>query len=71
MKEAEGIYRIVEYTAGPHSGFQAVVKRIGHTHHPAHFGHKQNIHHYEKGGDRFVGTTLECQIFNQKFKAKD
>ncbi|KAK9881129.1 hypothetical protein WA026_014480 [Henosepilachna vigintioctopunctata] len=50
LKEADGTTRLVEYTAGPHSGFNAVVKRIGHAHHPAHYGH----HHGGHGGDSFV-----------------
>lgn len=38
LKEADGTTRVVEYIAGPHSGFNAVVKRLGHAHHPAHYG---------------------------------
>lgn len=39
FKEADGTVRVVEYEAGPHSGFNAVVKRLGHAHHPQHYGH--------------------------------
>lgn len=39
LKEADGTTRLVEYVAGPHSGFNAVVKRIGHAYHPQHYGH--------------------------------
>lgn len=34
LKEADGTIRIVEYQADDHNGFQAVVKNIGHAHHP-------------------------------------
>ncbi|KAL3277768.1 hypothetical protein HHI36_013108 [Cryptolaemus montrouzieri] len=58
LKEADGTIRIVEYTAGPHTGFQAVVKRIGHAHHPAHYGHHHGgSHHGGHGGNSYVGVT--------------
>ncbi|KAL3277764.1 hypothetical protein HHI36_013104 [Cryptolaemus montrouzieri] len=58
LKEADGTTRLVEYTADPHSGFNAVVKRIGHAHHPAHHGHHHGgAHHGGHGGDSFVGVT--------------
>ncbi|XP_073843702.1 uncharacterized protein [Musca autumnalis] len=44
MKEADGTTRIVEYHADKHSGFNAVVKNIGHAHHP------EVEHHYHDGG---------------------
>ncbi|XP_026751408.1 cuticle protein 19-like [Galleria mellonella] len=34
VAEPDGTTRIVEYTADKHNGFNAVVKRIGHAHHP-------------------------------------
>ncbi|XP_047986059.1 cuticle protein 19-like [Leguminivora glycinivorella] len=34
LAEPDGTTRIVEYTADKHNGFNAVVKRIGHAHHP-------------------------------------
>ncbi|EDS38713.1 adult cuticle protein [Culex quinquefasciatus] len=34
LKEADGTTRVVEYTADDHNGFNAVVKKIGHAHHP-------------------------------------
>lgn len=43
--EADGSKRIVDYTADKHSGFNAVVKNIGHhghhtiEHYPSHHGH--------------------------------
>lgn len=42
LAEPDGTYRIVEYEADPHTGFNAVVKRLGKAQHP------QNYHH---GGD--------------------
>lgn len=49
FKEADGTVRVVEYEAGPHSGFNAVVKRLGHAHHPQKHGHGDAYSH--------VGTT--------------
>ncbi|ALC44758.1 Cpr76Bb [Drosophila busckii] len=34
LKEADGTTRVVEYTADDHHGFNAVVKKLGHAHHP-------------------------------------
>jgi len=56
LYEPDGTQRIVEYTADKHNGFNAVVKKIGHAHHPeiygkynhqgeAEHGHN-NYHHY-------------------------
>lgn len=39
LVEPDGTTRVVEYTADDHNGFNAVVKRIGHAAHPAHYGH--------------------------------
>ncbi|XP_058463112.1 pro-resilin-like [Malaya genurostris] len=39
LKEADGTTRVVEYTADDHNGFNAVVKKIGHAHHP-----ETNVH---------------------------
>ncbi|KAJ8939778.1 hypothetical protein NQ314_010982 [Rhamnusium bicolor] len=39
LKEADGTKRVVKYISGPHSGFEAIVERIGHARHPAHKGH--------------------------------
>ncbi|XP_054734746.1 uncharacterized protein LOC129242217 [Anastrepha obliqua] len=41
LAEADGTTRVVEYTSDGHKGFNAVVKRIGHAHHPQvyHHGH--------------------------------
>ncbi|KAF2892851.1 hypothetical protein ILUMI_13323, partial [Ignelater luminosus] len=39
LAESDGTRRIVEYVAGPHNGFNAVVKRVGQAQHP------QNYHH--------------------------
>lgn len=35
LNEPDGTIRIVEYTADPHNGFNAVVKKIGQAIHPA------------------------------------
>ncbi|XP_017127370.1 cuticle protein 8 [Drosophila elegans] len=34
LKESDGTTRVVEYTADDHNGFNAVVKKLGHAHHP-------------------------------------
>ncbi|RVE53319.1 hypothetical protein evm_002152 [Chilo suppressalis] len=34
LAEPDGTIRVVDYTAGPHSGFNAVVKRVGAAVHP-------------------------------------
>ncbi|TMW41405.1 hypothetical protein DOY81_013515 [Sarcophaga bullata] len=34
LKESDGTTRVVEYSADDHNGFNAVVKKIGHAHHP-------------------------------------
>ncbi|XP_053602751.1 cuticle protein 19-like [Plodia interpunctella] len=44
LAEPDGTTRIVEYTADKHNGFNAVVKRIGHAHHPQIYGN-----HYDAG----------------------
>ncbi|XP_054260466.1 uncharacterized protein LOC128985110 [Macrosteles quadrilineatus] len=45
LVEPDGTIRIVEYTADDHNGFNAVVKKIGHAHHPP------PKHHYGKSID--------------------
>ncbi|XP_060526455.1 cuticle protein 19-like [Cylas formicarius] len=57
MKEADGTHRIVEYTSGPHEGFRAVVKRVGHATHPSHHGHEHptsyvGVTHWGHGSGR-------------------
>nr|XP_026486146.1 cuticle protein 19-like isoform X1 [Vanessa tameamea] len=42
LAEPDGTTRIVEYTADKHNGFNAVVKRIGHAHHPQIYGKHYN-----------------------------
>lgn len=56
LKEADGTQRVVEYTSDPHAGFQAVVKRIGHAQHPAHYS-KHGHGHGGAGGTSYVGVT--------------
>nr|CAI5833959.1 unnamed protein product [Callosobruchus analis] len=34
LAEPDGTLRVVKYTSDPHNGFNAVVKRVGHAHHP-------------------------------------
>lgn len=43
LKEADGTTRVVEYTADDHNGFNAVVKKLGHAHHPQVY--KSHGHH--------------------------
>ncbi|CAH0559094.1 unnamed protein product [Brassicogethes aeneus] len=60
LKEADGTTRIVEYIGDHHNGFQAVVKRIGHAQHPAHYGHGHGHGHHGHGGvggTSWVGVT--------------
>lgn len=59
LKEADGTTRVVEYTADDHNGFNAVVKKLGHAHHPqvyksyghgdlygAGYGYGEDVAHY-------------------------
>ncbi|XP_019532680.1 histidine-rich glycoprotein-like [Aedes albopictus] len=43
LHDADGTERVVEYTADPHHGFNAVVKKVGHVHHQPE--HKAEPHH--------------------------
>ncbi|RZB39199.1 Chitin bind 4 domain containing protein, partial [Asbolus verrucosus] len=54
LKEADGTTRIVEYESDPHDGFNAVVKRIGHAQHPAHYKNEEGDKH---GGTSYIGIT--------------
>ena len=51
LDEADGTKRVVQYTADDHNGFNAVVKNIGHAHHPQVYHHEphhhQSYHHEE------------------------
>ncbi|VVC29059.1 Insect cuticle protein,Chitin-binding type R&R consensus [Cinara cedri] len=55
LVEPDGSIRLVEYTADAKNGFQAVVKKFGHSHHPDtvthHMNHGHNKHHLHDGGD--------------------
>lgn len=51
MKEADGTTRVVKYKSGPHTGFEAVVERIGHAGHPEHYGHGHVAGGYGGHGD--------------------
>lgn len=68
LKEADGTTRVVEYTADDHNGFNAVVKKLGHSHHPqvyksyghddlygAGYGYGQDVAHYSAGYDHGHG----------------
>nr|AYA49943.1 cuticular protein 119 [Leptinotarsa decemlineata] len=68
LKEADGTFRIVKCKSGPHTGFEAVVERLGHAQHPAHYGHGHGGHgedsghggnggHGGSGGSSYVGKT--------------
>nr|AYA50018.1 cuticular protein 58 [Leptinotarsa decemlineata] len=57
LKEADGTHRIVKYKSGPHTGFEAVVERVGHAQHPAHYGHGHGHGHGGVGGTSYVGVT--------------
>ncbi|KAJ8927730.1 hypothetical protein NQ314_019732 [Rhamnusium bicolor] len=49
LKEPDGTHRYVKYRSGPHSGFEAIVERRGHAHHPGKHG--------EHGATSYVGVT--------------
>ncbi|XP_058123298.1 uncharacterized protein LOC131265054 [Anopheles coustani] len=38
LQEPDGTERVVEYKSDKHSGFEAVVKKVGHAHHPQVYG---------------------------------
>ena len=46
LKEADGTIRTVQYTADPHRGFNAVVKKSGHALHPQLYHQEPLVHHY-------------------------
>lgn len=46
LAEPDGTTRIVEYTADKHNGFNAVVKRIGHAHHPQNYNTHSSSGYY-------------------------
>ncbi|KAL0266861.1 UNVERIFIED_CONTAM: hypothetical protein PYX00_009297 [Menopon gallinae] len=47
--EPDGTVRIVDYTADGHNGFNAVVRREGHAHHP-------QVSYHGKGGSIYEGV---------------
>lgn len=59
FKEADGTTRVVEYEAGPHSGFNAVVRRIGHARHPAVYGGAGGYHGVGYGPIGYGGAGYE------------
>ena len=46
VDEADGTKRVVEYTSDKKNGFNAIVKKIGHAHHPAVYGHHESHGQY-------------------------
>nr|CAD7458121.1 unnamed protein product [Timema tahoe] len=65
LVEADGTLRTVDYTADKHNGFNAVVKKSGHAHHP------QQATHYGRGnviqvitGRQANLSTLSITFFN-------
>ncbi|XP_065094379.1 pro-resilin-like [Ochlerotatus camptorhynchus] len=79
LKEADGTTRVVEYTADDQNGFNAVVKKIGHAHHPethAHayapvaqqsvYGHLGNYAGAYATGDHYgKGATSYTKVWKQ------
>lgn len=47
LVEPDGSVRLVEYTADAKNGFQAVVKKFGHSHHPDTVTHHMNHGHHK------------------------
>lgn len=50
LVEPDGSIRLVEYTADSKNGFQAVVKKIGNSHHPTTVTHHLNTASHHNGG---------------------
>lgn len=48
LVEPDGSIRLVEYTADSKNGFQAVVKKIGQSHHPTTVTHHLNTAHHDQ-----------------------
>lgn len=46
VAEPDGTLREVHYTSDKHNGFNAVVTKSGHAHHPAVYGHGHGHGHY-------------------------
>lgn len=56
LEDPDGTTRIVEYTADPHLGFNAVVKRIGEALHPEYHHHHQSEGGSGHQGDHYGGA---------------
>lgn len=54
LVEPDGSIRLVEYTADSKNGFQAVVKKIGHSHHPTTVTHHLNTANHHDGGGGYA-----------------
>ncbi|XP_062543983.1 adult-specific cuticular protein ACP-20-like [Armigeres subalbatus] len=57
--EPDGTKRVVEYTSDKHTGFNAVVKKIGHAHHPQVYGTENGI-----SGSGYDGHHDESYSYN-------
>lgn len=55
LVEPDGTIRTVDYTANKHDGFNAVVHRSGHAHHPAGYAHGDHGGHGGHGGYAAAG----------------
>ncbi|KAJ8945688.1 hypothetical protein NQ318_012407 [Aromia moschata] len=66
VQEPDGTQRIVKYKSGPHTGFEAVVERVGVAHHPARYGHGK--HGQDLGG---VGGTSYVTMTNWGNQGQD
>lgn len=50
LYEPDGTKRIVDYIADKHHGFNAIVKKEGHAHHPHVEHHVEPVEHHDGGG---------------------
>lgn len=61
LDEPDGTTRVVEYQSDKHNGFNAIVKKIGHAHHPQiyakHHGHDGYSGGQYGGGHGHHGAT--------------
>ncbi|XP_050094031.1 uncharacterized protein LOC126576769 [Anopheles aquasalis] len=71
LKEADGTTRVVEYTSDDHNGFNAVVKKFGHAHHPEPkqhnaYGYIGNYAGAYATGDHYSkGATSYAKVWKQ------
>ena len=55
LQEPDGTTRVVEYTADKHNGFNAIVKKIGHAHHPQVYAKHYDYAGHNNGGYGHAG----------------